>query len=153
MAHVQRQIDGGVGDALRKHMSAFPPILVTLPRETKDGELETASVIFYSRERKPINRNYFNSFVWKPALAAVGIIAPLKPGRGRQWEESRDKMMHALRHLFASMALDHGVDIYTLADRLGHADPAFTLRKYVHRVPNAGAKLRTALQSMYQQTT
>ncbi|MFF3467139.1 hypothetical protein [Streptomyces sp. NPDC002619] len=48
------------------------------------------------------------------------------------------------------MALDHGVDIYTLADRLGHSDPAFTLRKYVHRVPNAGAKLRAALRNIYE---
>jgi len=40
---------------------------------------------------------------------------------------------NALRHLFASMALSHGVDIRTLADRLGHSDPTFTLRRYVHR--------------------
>ncbi|WP_330457470.1 site-specific integrase [Streptomyces sp. NBC_00820] len=145
------ELDGGVGSALKQHMATFPPIPVTLPKETKDGELETLRVIFYSRERKPVNRNYFNSFVWKPALAAAGIIAPLKPGRKRKWEKSRDKMMHALRHLFASMALEHGVDIYTLSDRLGHSDPAFTLRKYVHRVPNAGAKLRAALRNIYEQ--
>jgi integrase len=60
--------------------------------------------------------------------------------------------MHALRHLFASMALDHGMDIYTLADRPGHSDPAFTLRKYVRRVPNAGAKLRAALRNIYEQS-
>ena len=107
--------------------------------------------ILFNREKKPMNRNYFNSFIWKPALAAAGIIAPLNKGEGRRWEKSRDKMMHALRHLFASMALDNGVDIYTLADRLGHADPAFTLRKYVHRVPNAGAKVRTAVRRMYGQ--
>jgi hypothetical protein len=70
-------------------------------------------VIFYSCERKPINRNDFNSFVWKPALAAVCIIAPLKPGGGRKWEESRDN---------------------------------------VHRVPNAGAKLRAALRNIYEQS-
>ncbi|GGZ18919.1 hypothetical protein GCM10010300_73660 [Streptomyces olivaceoviridis] len=50
------------------------------------------------------------------------------------------------------MTLSHGVDIYTLADRLGHSDPAFTLRRYVHRVPNAGDKLRAALRSVYQHT-
>jgi hypothetical protein len=41
--------------------------------------------------------------------------------------------------------------ICTLADRLGHADPAFTLRNDVRRVPNAGAKVRTALRRMYGQ--
>ncbi|MFE3962233.1 tyrosine-type recombinase/integrase [Streptomyces cyaneofuscatus] len=33
-------------------------------------------------------------------------------------------MMHALRHLYASMMINGGVDVDTLADRLGHADPA-----------------------------
>ncbi|MGW5100661.1 tyrosine-type recombinase/integrase [Streptomyces sp. NPDC004100] len=61
-------------------------------------------------------------------------------------------MMHALRHLFASIALEHGVDIYTLADRLDHSDPAFTLRKYVHRVPDAGAKPRATLRNIYGQS-
>jgi hypothetical protein len=50
------------------------------------------------------------------------------------------------------MALGHGVDICTLADRLGHSDPAFTLRKYVHRVPNAGVKLGAALRNIYEQS-
>ncbi|MGW5100662.1 hypothetical protein [Streptomyces sp. NPDC004100] len=44
------ELDGGVGSALRQHMAAFPPIRVTLPRETKHGELETLRVIFYSCE-------------------------------------------------------------------------------------------------------
>ncbi|WP_326700545.1 hypothetical protein OG909_26580 [Streptomyces sp. NBC_01754] len=30
------------------------------------------------RERKAINRNHFNSHVWKPALAGAEVIAPLK---------------------------------------------------------------------------
>ena len=38
-------------------------------------------------------------------------------------------MMHALRHLFASEAINEGVDVYILADLLGHEDPAFTLRR------------------------
>ncbi|MCJ0868130.1 tyrosine-type recombinase/integrase [Streptomyces sp. AP-93] len=142
-----------VGIALLEHMEKYPPIEVTLPHETKDGDPVTVRIIFYSREKKPVNKNYFNSFVWKPALAAVGIIADLDPelkAKGkRRWEKSRDKMMHALRHLYASMMIEAGVDIYTLADRLGHADPAFTLRKYVHRVASAGAKVRSALRNMY----
>ncbi|MFG3022672.1 hypothetical protein ACGFZQ_29685 [Streptomyces sp. NPDC048254] len=44
------------------------------------------------------------------------------------------------------------MEVYTLADRLGHSGPAFTLRRYVHRVPNTGTKLRAALRSIYQHT-
>ncbi|MFF5880013.1 tyrosine-type recombinase/integrase [Streptomyces californicus] len=58
-------------------------------------------------------------------------------------------MMHALRHLYASMMINGGVDVYTLADRLGHSDPAFTLRKYVHCVAGAESKVRQAVKGMY----
>ena len=39
---------------------------------------------------------------------------------------------HALRHTFATMALQSGVDIRTVSGMLGHADPGFTLRTYTH---------------------
>nr|WP_237546427.1 hypothetical protein [Streptomyces sp. SID5606] len=45
--------------------------------------------------------------------------------------------------------INGGVDVYTLADRLGPTDPAFTLRKYVHRVPGAGSKVRIAVRTAY----
>ncbi|WP_243869254.1 tyrosine-type recombinase/integrase [Streptomyces liangshanensis] len=86
----------------------------------------------------------------KPALASAGLIKPLEPdAKGRRWEKSRDVMMHALRHLYASMMINGGVDVYTLADRLRHADPAFTLGEYVHRVMGAGSKVRIAVRSAY----
>lgn len=40
--------------------------------------------------------------------------------------------LHDLRHLHATLLVAHGVDLRTVADRLGHADPAFTLRTYSH---------------------
>ena len=39
---------------------------------------------------------------------------------------------HALRHTFATLALQNGVDIRTVSGMLGHADPGFTLRTYTH---------------------
>ncbi|MBQ6757359.1 MAG: site-specific integrase [Oscillospiraceae bacterium] len=39
---------------------------------------------------------------------------------------------HALRHTFATVALQSGVDIRTVSGMLGHADPGFTLRTYTH---------------------
>ncbi|WP_405422439.1 hypothetical protein [Streptomyces erythrochromogenes] len=48
-----------------------------------------------------------------------------------------------------SSMINGGVDVSTLADRLGRADPAFTLRKYVHRVVGAGSKVRIAVRSAY----
>ena len=42
---------------------------------------------------------------------------------------------HDLRHTFATMALQSGVDIRTVSGMLGHADPGFTLRTYTHTNP------------------
>jgi integrase len=53
--------------------------------------------------------------------------------------------MHVLRHTAASAWLAGGVDIRTLADWLGHADPGFTLRTYTHLMPNASERGRKAM--------
>ncbi|KOU01067.1 hypothetical protein ADK86_12930 [Streptomyces sp. NRRL F-5755] len=137
---------------LHAHMREFPPIEITLPWLEKDGEPVTVRLMFTTRERKALNKNYFNS-LWKAALEAIGAIkaANDKPtGKGRRWEPCRDKMMHALRHLFASEAINEGVDVYTLADLLGHEDPSFTLRRYVHRVTGAVNKARKAIGKRYR---
>lgn len=39
---------------------------------------------------------------------------------------------HDLRHTFATMALQNGVDVKTLSCMLGHYDAGFTLRTYTH---------------------
>src|SRR5258706_856819 len=66
---------------------------------------------------------------WHPALRKAGIA------------ESRENGFHALRHHFASVLHD-GVDIAALATYLGHHDPGFTLRTYVHLMPDAAYRMR-----------
>ena len=39
---------------------------------------------------------------------------------------------HELRHTFATLALQNGVDIKTVSGMLGHYDAGFTLRTYTH---------------------
>ena len=39
---------------------------------------------------------------------------------------------HALRHTFATRAIECGVDVRTLAELLGHKNPTVTLNRYVH---------------------
>ena len=40
--------------------------------------------------------------------------------------------LHDLRHVHATHLLLAGVPVHVVADRLGHADPAITLRVYAH---------------------
>ena len=39
---------------------------------------------------------------------------------------------HALRHTFATRALECGMDIKTLSELMGHASPSLTLKRYAH---------------------
>jgi integrase len=90
-------------------------------------------LVFTSREHKPINRNHFNRYTWKPALEAAGV-AP-----------TRANGMHALRHFYASVLIDAGESVRAVADYLGHSDPGFTLRVYAHLFPSSEERARTAI--------
>lgn len=56
----------------------------------------------------------------------------LRRGLQRGLEDaSLEKMtLHELRHTFASILIGQGFDVTFVADQLGHADPAITLRVY-----------------------
>jgi len=45
--------------------------------------------------------------------------------------------LHDLRHLHATTLLLSGVPVHVVAARLGHADPAITLRVYAHLIRSA----------------
>lgn len=47
--------------------------------------------------------------------------------------------LHDLRHLHATTLLLSGVPVHVVAARLGHADPAITLRVYAHVIGSAEA--------------
>ncbi len=140
-------LPGVVSDALARRITRRPPAEVTLPWKTPDGPPVTATLLFYSRERKALNRNYYNMYLWKPALIAAGVIPERQPG-GR-FKESREHGMHALRHYYASVLLDAGENIRALAEYLGHSDPGFTLRTYTHLMPDSSDRARSAIDAAF----
>lgn len=70
---------------------------------------------------------------WTRAREASGI--------DRKWR------LHDLRHWTATMAITSGHDVRTVAGRLGHANPAMTLRVYAHAVEGADQALAATLAS------
>ncbi|MEV6106658.1 tyrosine-type recombinase/integrase [Streptomyces sp. NPDC051940] len=137
-----------VSFALAEHITRRPPLAVTLPWKTPDGPPVTASLLFYTREKTALNRNYFNMYLWKPALVSAGVIPPRQPGQ--RFEPSREHGMHALRHFYASVLLDAGESIKALAEYLGHSDPGFTLRTYTHLLPNSQDRARRAIDASFR---
>jgi integrase len=122
----------------REHMRLFPPVAVTLPWVRPDAKKKvTAHLLFTTEAGEALNRTRFNREVWRPARAAAGLPA------------TRDNGLHVLRHTAASAWLAEGVDINTVAEWLGHADPGFTLRTYVHLMPNAADRGRRAMDAFF----
>ncbi len=93
-------------------------------------------LVSMSREGKPINRNHFNPYTWKPSLRAAGV------------PPTRDNGMHALRHFYASVLIDAGESVRAVAEYLGHADPGFTLRVYAHLFSSSEERARMAVDRL-----
>ena len=121
--------------ALAEHIRQFPPATVPLPWESPSGKPVTAQVLFTMPSGKVIEQNSWNATVWHQAREAAEIA----PRAGQE------AGYHQLRHYYASVLLAGGVDIRTVAEYLGHGDPGFTLRVYAHLMPDAGDRVRAAI--------
>jgi integrase len=106
---------------------------VTLPWQAPGGRGLTVALAFTAPAGGAIWRGDWNRNTWHLALRAVGV------------QPCRENGFHALRHAFASVLLADGVDIRTLAEYLGHHDPAFTLRVYCHLMPSGEQRMRLAV--------
>ncbi len=67
-------------------------------------------------------RDWFTRKVWRPAVLAAGLEAPVR--------------IHDLRHAHASWLLAGGADLQVVKERLGHASIA-TTERYLHTLPDA----------------
>lgn len=125
-----------VRDRVAAYLTIFPARAVTLPWRTLGGDATTVPLCLSTREKTAVNRNYFNTYVWKPALVRAGV------------EPLRENGMHALRHYYASVLLDAGESIKAVSEYLGHADPGFTLRVYTHLMPSSSERARRAVDAV-----
>ena len=62
----------------------------------------------------------------RPHRLVVEASPHARPASTPQWR------LHDLRHWSATVAIGQGHDVRTVAGRLGHANPAMTLRVYAH---------------------
>jgi integrase len=89
---------------------------------------------------------------WGPWILAVGE-RPVNPERMTAWWRRAADIasldpkwrLHDLRHWSATTAIAAGHDIRTVANRLGHANPAMTLRVYAHAVQSADVGVAATL--------
>ncbi len=98
------------------------------------------ALLFATRRGGIVRRSSFQQ-VWIQAADAAGwpMDTPLKrtagygtKNKGWRWTGAARWTPHDLRHVAACwMLFDVGLDPAIVADKLGHADPAFTIKRYV----------------------
>ena len=147
--------------AVKEHANLFPTVAVTLPwvdpdrpnmawedRPKRTVRLLVTTPRAAGGSTGAVGRGTFNEKQWKPALVRAGVIAApateyiqangKQPWARKVWDMPREDGFHVTRHTFASIVLAAGETITQLAVWLGHSDPAFTLRTYVHFMPKSG---------------
>lgn len=137
-----------VATELAAYFLDHPAVDVELPwgGPEPDREKQSFPLVLTTTYGNAIRANIFNDEAWKPALAAAGVI-PVRE-KGARWKASRKDGFHVLRHTYASVLLEAGESIVTLARWLGHSSPTITLDHYAHFMPEAGGKGRAAIDAL-----
>lgn len=99
--------------------------------EVGPGWINTGHV-FTSEAGHPINPDSMTALMSK-------IFRRHNDGVASDRERLPVARLHDLRHVHATMLLQAGVPVHVVAERLGHADPAVTLRVYAHVMRRAAA--------------
>lgn len=143
--HVQQQlskyekdVEGRTGDYIKRRTksgkvrSFYLPEkvrreLVRLKRENRGEKAkkpEFSNLVSLKPNGQHITYNYFHK-VWRDSLTSY------MTKNGRTMTSSDYWRPHANRHIAASILYDHGIDIETVKDILGHSDTAMSLH-YTH---------------------
>lgn len=119
--HIRRQLYKGSLQALKSRHSRrsvpLTPGMVHTLREMRARGYAEGAPVFATRLGRPLNRYNLRNRVLKPTVESVGL----------GWVT-----FHSFRHTCGSLLFAGGKDVKQVQEWLGHADPGFTLRTYVH---------------------
>jgi len=87
-----------------------------------------------SQRGMPLNRDKFRELIIRSALKAAGL-----PETFRTYD---------IRHSHASLLIEQGANLLAISQRMGHTDPALTLRVYGHLFAGAQEELTRRLDEL-----
>jgi integrase len=87
--------------------------------------------VFESERGSRLDDGNVRRRILKPAAIRAGLLSPEDTWSDRTKPESWVGF-HSFRHTCASLLFESGKNVKQVAAWLGHADPGFTLRTYVH---------------------
>jgi len=121
-------------------------VIVTLPWLAENGKLGAPVTVplIFSRAGQVIGHRRWDRQVWKPALAAAGVIPPYTSA---DYPVAREHGMHALRHFYDTLLLDNGVSVAAVMQFMGHSVKGAPLAVgvYGHVTPAAFESARNAV--------
>lgn len=117
---VRREIYRGVIDTPKsEHGKRDVPLSTSMGRALWQRQESPDALVFTDRLGRQLTYHYVEHNVLKPTRAASGL----------EWAT-----LHTLRHTCASLLFAAGKNIKQVQEWLGHSDPGFTLRTYVHLI-------------------
>lgn len=128
----------GMAQALRAHISAFPPRPYSLPWMDKFGKIagsRSCGLMFrwHGDDKRTHDRHIipasYDRMVWKPALHAAGLIGdPVRGNRGiLRYPAAPLDGQHGARHWFSVTLQDGGVSIVGVMEFMGHSRKGATV--------------------------
>jgi integrase len=115
-----------VANVLREHRKRLLERRLMLGQ----GKLTGEDLVFPAWDGSPQPPNAFGA-AWNKLTKRLGIVVSF----------------HGLRHTHASQLIDHGVDVVTIARRLGHSSAAITLQVYAHLFRKDDGKAAAAINA------
>jgi integrase len=106
--------------------------------ERRGQPVDPSEHLFQTRYGNPVNRDKFREKVMRPALRAAGLPESIRT--------------YDLRHSHASLLIELGASALAVAQRLGHTDPAMTLRVYGHLFEGVQERLTDQLDALRETT-
>jgi integrase len=120
----RRRLKSGNG---RRDLPLSPGMRDRLLADRRDTYRGDKTPVFPSAAGSELHPSNVASRVLKPATRAAGFGQEDDDGKWTSWVS-----FHAFRHTCASLLFAAGKNVKQVQEWLGHADPGFTLRTYVH---------------------
>lgn len=127
----RRKLKSGAG---RRELPLSPGMAERLREHRRASSRGSKTPVFSSSTDTELIRGKLAEQVLTPAAIAAGFkTEEVRPGKGGEVVKVRPTVtFHTFRHTCASLLFDDGRNIKQVQEWLGHADPGFTLRTYVH---------------------
>jgi integrase len=125
-------LDGGTLDLLRMHRARQEA-----ERDAWGPDFQENDLVFRREDGSPVHPDSFTqAFDAEVRRCALPRIR-----------------LHDLRHSHATIALRAGVPVKVISERLGHENPAFTLKQYAHVIPGMQAEAAALIASQVMPLT